>query len=150
MTTATITPDVVVCRLAATSKKQLLQQLSALAAAHAGLCERKVLSAIISREKLGSTGIGNGLALPHAILESATRPVILLATLEQPVDFDSPDNMPVDVMALVLGTKDDSNGYLSTVNAMSRILHQRQARLRDANSDEDLRAAIGEPQIVAA
>ena len=138
------------CRLAATSKKQLLQQLSALAAAHAGLCERKVLSAIISREKLGSTGIGNGLALPHAILESATRPVTLLATLEQPVDFDSPDNMPVDVMALVLGTKDDSNGYLSTVNAMSRILHQRQARLRDANSDADLRAAIGEPQIVAA
>ena len=58
MTTATFTPDVVVCRLAATSKKQLLQQLSALAAAHAGLCERKVLSAIISREKLGSTGIG--------------------------------------------------------------------------------------------
>ena len=58
--------------------------------------------------------------------------------------------MPVDVMALVLGTKDDSNGYLSIVNAMSRILHQRQARLRDANSDADLRAAIGEPQIVAA
>ena len=150
MTTATFTPDVVVCRIVATSKKQLLQHLSALAAAHAGLCERKVLSAIISREKLGSTGIGNGLALPHAILESATRPVTLLATLEQPVDFDSPDNMPVDVMALVLGTKDDSNGYLSTVNAMSRILHQRQAPLRDANSDEDLRAAIGEPQIVAA
>ena len=150
MTTATFTPDVVVCRLAATSKKQLLQQLSALAAAHAGLCERKVLSAIISREKLGSTGIDNGLALPHAILESATRPVTLLATLEQPVDLDSPDNMPVDVMALVLGTKDDSNGYLSTVNAMSRILHQRQARLRDAKSDADLRAAIGEPQIVAA
>ena len=74
----------------------------------------------------------------------------LLATLEQPVDFDSPDNMPVDVMALVLGTDDDSNGYLSTVNAMSRIVHQRQARLRDAKSDADLRVAIGEPQIVAA
>ncbi|MCH1476098.1 MAG: PTS sugar transporter subunit IIA [Alphaproteobacteria bacterium] len=150
MTTATFTPDVVVCRLAATSKKQLLQQLSALAAAHAGLCDRKVLSAIISREKLGSTGIGNGLALPHAVLEPAKRPVTLLATLEQPVDFDSPDNMPVDVMALVLGTEDDSNGYLSTVNAMSRILHQRQVQLRDAKSDSDIRSALGEPQIVAA
>ena len=75
MTTATFTTDVVACRLAATSKKQLLQQLSTMAAAHAGLCDRKVLSAIISREKLGSTGIGNGLALPHAILESTTRPV---------------------------------------------------------------------------
>ena len=89
MTTATFTPDVVACRLAATSKKQLLQQLSTMAAAHAGLCDRKVLSAIISREKLGSTGIGNGLALPHATLESATRPVTLLATLETPVDFGS-------------------------------------------------------------
>jgi len=58
-----------------------------MAAAHARLCERRVLSAIISREKLGSTGIGNGLALPHAILESAMRPVTLLATLETPVDF---------------------------------------------------------------
>ena len=113
MTTATFTPDVVACRLAATSKKQLLQQLSTIAAAYAGLCDRKVLSAIISREKLGSTGIGNGLALPHAILESATRPVTLLATLET----------PVEVMALVLGADEDSNGYLSTVNAVSRILH---------------------------
>ena len=109
MTTATFTPDVVACRLATTSKKQLLQQLSTMAAAHAGLCDRKVLSAIISREKLGSTGIGNGLALPHAILESATRPVTLLATLETPVDFGSPDNMPVEVMALVLGADEGSN-----------------------------------------
>ena len=150
MTTAIFTPDVVACRLAATSKKQLLQTLSAMAAAHAGLCERKVMSAIISREKLGSTGIGNGLALPHAILESATRPVTLLATLETPVDFGSPDNMPVEVMALVLGADEDSNGYLSTVNAVSRILHQRHAQLRDARSEADIRSTLEEPQIVAA
>ena len=150
MTTATFTPNVVAYRRAATSKKQLLQQLSTMAAAHAGLCDRKVLSAIISREKLGSTGIGNGLALPHAILESATRPVTLLATLETPVDFGSPDNMPVEVMALVLGADEDSNGYLSTVNAVSRILHQRHAQLRDARSEADIRSALEEPQIVAA
>ena len=138
------------CRLVVTSKKQLLQQLSTMAAAHATLGERKVLSAIISREKLGSTGIGNGLALPHAILESATRPVTLLATLETPVDFGSPDNMPVEVMALVLGADEDSNGYLSTVNAVSRILHQRHAQIRDARSEADIRSALEEPQIVAA
>ena len=150
MTTATFTPDVVACRLVATSKKQLLQQLSTMAAAHAGQCDRKILSAIISREKLGSTGIGNGLALPHAILESATRPVTLLATLETPVDFGSPDNMPVEVMALILGADEDSNGYLSTVNAVSRILHQRQAQLRDARSEADIRSALEVLQIVAA
>ena len=150
MTTATFTPDVVACRFVATSKKQLLQKLSTMAAAHAGLCDRKVMSAIISREKLGSTGIGNGLALPHAILESATRPVTLLATLETPVDFGSPDNMPVELMALVLGADEDSNGYLSTVNAVSRTLYQRHAQLRDARSEADIRSALEEPQIVAA
>ncbi len=150
MTTATFTPDVVACRLAATSKKQLLQQLSAMTAAHAGLCDRKVLSAIISREKLGSTGIGNGLALPHAILESATRPVTLVATLAKPVNFGSPDKMPVEVIAFVLGADEDSNGYLSRVNAVSRILHQRHAQLRDARSKADIHSALEEPQIVAA
>ena len=115
-----------------------------------GFGDRKVLSAIISREKLGSTGIGNGLALPHAILESATRPVTLLATLKTPVDFGSPDNMPVEVMALVLGADEDNNGYLSTVNAVSRILHQRHAQLRDARSEADVRSALEESKIVAA
>ena len=150
MIKATFTPDVVACRLATTSKKQLLQQLSNMAAAHAGLCDRKVLNAIIWREKLGSTGIGNGLALPHAILESATRPVTLLATLDTPVDFGSPDNMPVDVMALVLGTDEDSNAYLSSVNAVSRIIHQRHVQLRYARSEADIHSALEEPQIVAA
>ena len=94
--------------------------------------------------------IGNGLALPHAILESATRPVTLLATLETPVDFGSPDNMPVEVMALVLSADEDSNGYLSTVNAVSRILHQRHAQLCEFRSEADIRSALEEPQIVAA
>ena len=150
MNTATFTPDVVACRLAATSKKQLLQQLSTMAAVHAGLFDRRVLSAIISREKLGSTGIGNGLALPHAILESATRPVTLLATLETPVDFGSTDNMPVDVMALVLGVDEDSKGYLSNFNTVSRMLHQRHAQLRYARSEADVRSALEESKIVAA
>ena len=150
MTTAIFTADVVACRLAATSKKQLLQQLSTMAAAHAGLCDRKVLSAIISRGKLGSTGIGNGLALPHAILESATRPVTMPATLETLVDFGSPDNMPVEVMALVLGSDEDINGYLSTVTAVSRILHQRHAQLCHARSEADICSALEEAQIVAA
>ena len=145
MTTATFTPDVVACRLAATSKKQLLQQLSTMVAAYAGLCDRKVLSAIISREKLGSTGIGNGLALPHAILESATGPVTLLATLKTLVDFGSPDNMPVELMALVLGADEDSNGDQSTVNAVPRILYQRHAQIRHARSEADIRSALEKP-----
>ena len=74
----------------------------------------------------------------------------LLATLETPVDFGSPDNMPADVMALVLGADEDSNGYLSTVNAVSQILHQRHTQLRDARSEADIYSALVETQIVAA
>ena len=150
MTTANFMPHIVACRLAVTSKKQLLQQLRIMAAAHARLCDREALSAIVSREKLSSTGIGNGLALPHAILDSATLPVALLATLEPPIDFGSPDNTQVDVMTLVLGSGQDSNGYLSTVNAVSRILHQRHTKLRDAKCEVDIHSALVEPQIVAA
>ena len=78
------------------------------------------------------------------------RPVALLATLETPVDFGSLNNTQVDVMALVLGADEDSNGYLSTVNAVSRILHQRHTQLRDARSEAEIHSALVEPQIVAA
>ena len=65
----------------------------------------------------------------------------LLATLETPVDFGSPDNTQVDVMALVLGADEDSNGYLSTVNAVWRTLHQRHIKLRAARSEADIYSA---------
>ena len=68
----------------------------------------------------------------------------LLAELNTPVDVGSPDNMPVDVMAVVLGADEDSNGYLSTVNAVSRILYQIYAQLRDARSEIDIYFALEE------
>ena len=150
MIIASFTPDIVACKLAATSKKHLLQTLSNLAATRAGLCERTLLSAIIKREKLGSTGIGRGMALPHAIIEIPARPVAMLATLQTAIDFGSPDDIPVDVVALVLGTADDSNGYLSMVNKASRALHHGHARLRDAGSEADILATLGELQDAAA
>ena len=150
MITASFTPDIVACNLAATSKKHLLQTLSNLAAAHAGLCERKLLSAIIKLENLGSTGIGGGMALPHAVIETPARPVAMLATLQTAIDFDSPDDIPVDVVALVLGTADDSNGYLSMVNKASRALHHGHARLRNAGSEADILATLGDLQDAAA
>lgn len=150
MTASSFKPDIVACRLAASSKKQLLQQLGSLAAGHAGLCERAVLGAIMGREKLGSTAVGNGLALPHAILESAKGVVTLLATVESPVDFDAPDDVDVDTVVLVLGTKHDSNEYLSAINMASRLLNQRGDALRAAGSEEDIRGILSETLTVAA
>ena len=150
MTTISFTPDIVACRLAASSKKQLLQQLGSLAADHAGLCERAVLGAVMSREKLGSTAVGKGLALPHAIVESATGVVTLLATIESPVDFDAPDDVAVDTVILVLGTRHDSNEYLSEINVASRVLNQCGDALRAAGSEKDIRGILSETLTAAA
>lgn len=150
MTAASFTPDMVACRLAATSKKQLLQHIGTLAANYAGLCEREVLSAIMDREKLGSTGVGNGLALPHAALHSVSSTITLPATLESPVDFDAPDDVPVDTAALILGSKSDSNGYPATVNAASRLLNRRGDALRATAGESGLRDVLSEGMMTTA
>lgn len=150
MTAISFTPDIVACRLAASSKKQLLQQLGSLAADHAGLCEREVLGAVMGREKIGSTAVGKGLALPHAIVESATDVVTLLATIESPVDFDAPDDVAVDTVVLVLGTRHDSNEYLSAINVASRVLNQCGDALRAAGSEKDIRGILSETLTAAA
>ena len=150
MTAYSFTPDIVACRLAASSKKQLLQHVGSLAANHAGLCERAVLSAIMGREKLGSTGVGRGLALPHAILEDAKDVVTLLATLDSPVDFDAPDDVAVDAVVLVLGAKHDSSEYLAAINAASRALNQRGDAIRAAGSETAIRGILSETVTAAA
>ncbi len=150
MTSYSFTPDIVACRLAASSKKQLLQHVGSLAANHAGLCERAVLGAIMGREKLGSTGVGKGFALPHAILEGAKDLVTLLATLDTPVDFDAPDNVAVDTVVLVLGAKHDSNEYLAAINMASKVLNQRGDALRVASSEADIRSILSEALTAAA
>ena len=150
MTAPSFTPTMVACRLAATSKKQLLQHIGSLAANYAGLCEREVLNAIMNREKLGSTGVGGGMALPHATLDAASGTVTLLATLETPVDFDAPDAIPVDAVILVLGSKNDSKDYLTAVNAASRFLNRRGDALRAASTETALRGILSESITAAA
>ena len=150
MTAYSFTPDIVACRLAASSKKQLLQHVGSLAADHAGLCERAVLGAIMGREKLGSTGVGKGIALPHAMLEGAKDVVTLLATLESPVDFDAPDDVAVDTVVLVLGAKSDSNEYLAAINVASRALNQRGDAIRAAGSEAEIRDILSEALTAAA
>jgi PTS system nitrogen regulatory IIA component len=138
------------CQLPATSKKQVLQTLSELIAARTSLCERAVLGALVKREKLGSTAIGAGLALPHSMLDGLDSPTYLIATLAQPVEFDAPDGKPVDVICVVLGSADDSSGYLARVTAASRLLRERAAHLRSVGSEDELRAVIQSDLVAAA
>ncbi len=134
-------PDILLCRHAATSKKQVIESLCRRMARHAGLCERTVLDAVIDREKLGSTAIGDGIALPHATIAGAATSCALLATLEQPVDFGGPDGKPVDILMLVLGSDNDGAGHLAALGLASRQLRSASHLLRAADSEAALHDA---------
>ena len=142
MTKTFMTPDIVAFNLAVTSKKQLLQSLSERLAHYGGLCERAVMDAVMKREKLGSTGIGDGIALPHATLPNVSATVTLLATLESPVEFDSPDHVTVDLVVLVLGCQEDSSSYLSSIKTASQLLKTHGTALRNATDETAVRQIL--------
>ncbi len=100
-----ISPEGVVPNLRATSKKQALQELARRAAEITGLAERAIFDVLVEREKLGTTGVGNGIAIPHGKLATLTRLYGLFARLEKPIDFDSIDEQPVDLIFLLLAPK---------------------------------------------
>ena len=135
-------PGILLCRHPVTSKKQLLESLCTRLASHAALCERTVLDAVLEREKLGSTAIGDGIALPHATISTGTATRSLLATLDQPVDFDSPDGMPIDIVMLVLGCEQDGAGHLATLSLASRQLRTASEQLRCAANEAELHDAV--------
>ena len=97
-----VTPAGVVPSLKATSKKQALQELSKRAADLSRLDEREIFDALIERERLGTTGVGMGIAIPHSRFAKLDRLVGLFARLDKPISFDSVDEQPVDLIFLLL------------------------------------------------
>lgn len=108
--------------LKANSKKQLLQLLSEKAAAVTGLPEREVFDTILQRERLGSTGVGNGIAIPHGKLPGITKIVGIFARLETPVDFESLDDQPVDLVFLLLAPEGAGADHLKALSRIARAL----------------------------
>ncbi|MCV0394983.1 MAG: PTS IIA-like nitrogen regulatory protein PtsN [Rhizobiaceae bacterium] len=106
----------------ANSKKQLLQILAEKAAAITGIPEREIFDTILQREKLGSTGVGNGVAIPHGKLPAATRITGVFARLEAPVDFDSLDDQPVDLVFLLLAPEGAGADHLKALSRIARVL----------------------------
>src|SRR5262249_39739709 len=94
--------NAIIPALKVNGKKQILQELAAKAAELSGLNERTIFEILLQREKLGSTGVGNGIAIPHGKLPKLTKLFGLFARLERPVDFESLDGQPVDLVFLLL------------------------------------------------
>ncbi len=130
--------------LRATSKKQALQDLSKRAAEITGLHERAVFDVLMEREKLGTTGVGNGIAIPHGKLSSLDRLYGLFARLERPVDFHSIDEQPVDLIFLLLAPESAGADHLKALSRISRLLRDKAVceKLRGTDDGEALYALL--------
>ncbi|MFQ5766132.1 MAG: PTS IIA-like nitrogen regulatory protein PtsN, partial [Rhodospirillales bacterium] len=139
-----LVPDSVVADLKATSKKQALQDLARIAADVSGLHERTVFDVLMERERLGTTGVGNGIAIPHGKLPNLDRLYGLFARLKQPIDFQAIDERPVDLIFVLLAPESAGADHLKALARISRLLRNQSVRdkLRGTDNAEALFAIL--------
>ncbi|MDR3499806.1 MAG: PTS IIA-like nitrogen regulatory protein PtsN [Parvibaculum sp.] len=142
-----VSPEGVVAHLKVTSKKQALQELSARAAELTGISERTIFETLLERERLGSTGVGQGIAIPHGKLAQLTRLYGLFAQLDTPVDFESVDDQPVDLVFLLLAPETAGADHLKALARISRLLRNPAVveKLRASDDPAALFAILTEP-----
>ena len=147
-----ITLDAISPKLAAKAKKQVLQDLADKAAALTGLDGRDILEALLQRERVGSTAVGRGIAIPHGRLAGLERILSVFARLEQPVDFEAPDEEPVDLIFVLLAPEHAGADHLKALARVSRLLREPQTieRLRSSHDRATLYSILTEPSRVQA
>jgi len=139
-----ITPASVIANLHVANKRQALHELAKRAAALAGRDERTVFEVLWERERLGSTGIGHGVAIPHGKLPTLDRLYGVFARLDKPIDFDAIDDQPIDLMFLLLAPENAGADHLKALARVSRLLRDQAmcAKLRGTESAEALYALL--------
>jgi nitrogen PTS system EIIA component len=139
-----LSPTDVMVDVRAANKPQLLQELAFKSAESLGLPVDRVASYLLKREELGSTGIGKGVAIPHARLPDLKRPHGLLAKLKQGIEFDAIDGQPVDILLVLLLPAAAENEAIAALALIARTLRSAEnlARLRGARNASELYAAI--------
>jgi nitrogen PTS system EIIA component len=143
----------VVTSLKATSKKQALNELARLAAEKTGLSERAIFDVLLERERLGTTGVGDGIAIPHGKLPDLAKLFGCFARLENPVEFDAVDNAPVDLVFLLLAPESAGADHLKALARISRVLRNsiHCDKLRTAPTSDKIYALLtADPQSQAA
>lgn len=119
-----ITLDGILPSLKVKSKKQALQELACKAAELTGLESREIFDTLLQRERLGSTGVGRGIAIPHGRMPTLDRIVTVFARLEQPIEFDAIDNEKVDLIFLLLAPEQAGADHLKALARISRLLRE--------------------------
>lgn len=142
-----LSPDAVVAHLKAANKKQVLQEMAHRAGQLTRLPERRIFETLLEREKLGSTGMGQGIAIPHGRVPGIQKMTGLFAQLDHPVDFDAMDDQPVDLVFLLLAPEDAGADHLKALARVSRLLRNQAVceKLRGAPQAATLYALLTEP-----
>ena len=117
-----LSPAAVISPLRANGKKQALQELAQHAATLTGLPDRELFEALLQRERLGSTGIGDGIAIPHGRMPAIDRLVGLFARTEKPIDFDALDGQPVDIIFVLIAPEGAGADHLKALARVARVL----------------------------
>lgn len=140
--------DGIIPRLNAGSKKQALQELSKRAAQMTGVGERQIFDVLLERERLGTTGVGHGIAIPHGKLPQIDRLYGLFGRLETPIDYDSIDEEPVDLIFLLLAPEGAGADHLKALSRVSRLLRDRTVceKLRGTADRDGLYALLVETE----
>lgn len=139
-----IGPEAVQPSLKAKDKKQLLAELAVCASSISGLQEREIFDVLLQRERLGSTGLGQGVAIPHGKMSGLQQIVGVFARLAEPVDFDSADGEPVDIVFLLLAPEGAGADHLKALARISRLLREGAAvqKLRSSRDVAALHAVL--------
>lgn len=132
----------VLCCTGALTKRQLFEDLAERAGEVTGHDRNEILEAILGREELGSTGLGNGIAIPHGKIAGLKGVTALLARLDTPIEFDSVDDQPVDIIVMLLAPTGAGADHLKALSRVARLL-------RTESVVEDLRAAEDAVQLRA-
>ncbi len=130
----------------ASSKKNVLDELSKLAEKDIKVNSRVLLEALTKREKLGSTAVGNGIAIPHANCPDIDKPKVFVALLSNSLDFNANDDQPVDIIFLLLAPDNNGSEHLQALALVSRLLRNKEltTKLRGCKNTESAFAVISQ------
>jgi len=142
-----VAPTAILPALKVNNKKQAIQELAARAAVLTGQSEKAILEILLQREKLGSTAVGNGVAIPHGKLPKLGRLFGLFARLERPVDFEALDGQPVDLVFLLLAPEAAGADHLKALARVARLLRDPEIakKLRESSDADALYAVLAMP-----
>src|ERR1700739_425678 len=147
-----VAPEAILPALKVNSKKQALQELAARAAVLTAQNERSIFEVLLQREKLGTTAVGYGVAIPHGKVPKLAKMFGLFARLDRPIDFEALDGQPVDLIFLLLAPEGSGADHLKALARVARLLRDQEttSKLRAARDAEGIYAVLSMPPATAA